>query len=91
MFKKTFCSSPWIHTRILPNGAFQFCRWGEYHDEQPVEAKNIKNTSITEYFQKHMSNVRKDMLNGKAISACESCYVMLWRNTIKLVEDKNNC
>ena len=73
MFDKTFCSSPWIHMRIRANGDFEFCRWAT---NEIGEIYNIKNTSIKDYFQKHISKVRKDLLDSKSLKECDACYVM---------------
>ena len=73
MFKNTFCSSPWIHMRIRSNGDFEYCRWTK---SEIGTVYNIKDISVEEYFQKRMSKVRKDMLDGKSIKECDSCYLM---------------
>lgn len=73
MFKHTFCPTPWIHMRIRSNGDFEFCRWAK---KEVAEVRNIKDTSIKEYFQKHLSIVRKDLLDGKSLKECDDCYVM---------------
>lgn len=65
--------------RIRQNGDFEFCRWA---NEGKNERKNIKDISIIEYFQKNMSNIRKDLLEGKKIDACQPCYVMEQHNKI---------
>lgn len=74
MFEKYFCSSPWIHMRIENNGNFAFCRWQKNIDLG--EGVNIRNTSPLDYFQKHMSGIRQQLLNGEKIPQCESCHVM---------------
>ena len=73
MFNKTFCSSPWLHMRIRSNGDFQFCRWAK---NEIGEIQNIKNISVKDYFQKHISNIRRDLLDGKSLRECDTCYVM---------------
>lgn len=73
MFKKTFCSSPWIHMRIRSNGDLVFCRWAK---NEIGTVQNIKHMSLQEYFQKHISNIRKDMLDGRPLKQCDSCYLM---------------
>jgi MoaA/NifB/PqqE/SkfB family radical SAM enzyme len=74
MFEKYFCSSPWIHMRIENNGNFAFCRWQK--EIGLGERINIKNTTPLEYFQKHMSGIRQQLLNGEKILQCGSCHVM---------------
>jgi hypothetical protein len=73
MFEHTFCSSPWIHMRIRSNGNFEFCRWAK---NEIGEIRNIKDTSIKEYFQKHISHIRKNLLNGNSLKECDACYLM---------------
>ena len=72
MLKKYFCSAPWIHMRIRQNGNFEFCR----HADDLDTPYNIRNTSLEEYFQKKMSEIRKNMLEGHQISKCHACYTM---------------
>jgi len=73
MFNKTFCSSPWIHMRLCSNGDFEFCRWAKNEIGQTY---NIKDTSVKEYFQKHISHIRKNLLDGSSLKECDTCYVM---------------
>lgn len=72
MFEKIFCSSPWLHMRIRPDGAFGFCRWGS----QWREDYNIRTHSVEEYFQTHLAPIRHSLLEGTKISNCDKCYVM---------------
>lgn len=74
MLEKYFCGSPWIHMRIGHNGDYSFCRWSRKYDNGNIF--NIKDITPLEYFQKNMSSIRQQMLNGEKILACESCYVM---------------
>ena len=59
--------------RIRSNGDFEFCRWAS---KEIGTVQNIKNMSLQEYFQKHISNIRKDMLDGKLLKECDTCYTM---------------
>lgn len=74
---KHFCSSPWLHMRIDSDGTFRYCRWMRKHGH-PIRNTdyNIRQTSILEYFQKKLSNVRIKMLHGEIISECSDCYLM---------------
>lgn len=72
MFQQVFCSSPWLHMRITPDGSFNMCRWGISNDSN----YNIKTHTIKEYFQDIMSSLRTDLLNGQKLSLCDPCLVM---------------
>lgn len=67
-----FCSSPWFHIRVSPNGDLSRCRW-EGTDKK-VEAHNIANTSMIEYMNSNsMSELRTAMLSGEAHEVCKEC------------------
>lgn len=71
-FSDTFCSSPWMHMRITNQGELSFCR----HSKRPSSYKyNIRDNNIEDYFQNFISDIRNDILNGKALSSCEKCYL----------------
>jgi len=71
VFKDTFCSSPWFHIRILPNGNYNICRWANSKNI----TKNIANTSIQEFYNSNeMQQFRLNFLDGKKQTVCESCY-----------------
>lgn len=71
MLEKTFCSSPWFHMRISSNGDLSYCRWAKKQ-----QGFNIKNTNPIDFFQKKMSYLRKDLLDGKKLGGCFDCYEM---------------
>lgn len=72
MLKDTFCSSPWFHIRINPQGNYLPCRWAS---QQEKTSHNISNTSISEYMNSStMSDLRSDMLNGNSPAICSTCY-----------------
>ena len=73
-FNKTFCSSPWIHTRITNDGSFVPCRWQKTKVDNT--RANISTVSPTEHFQTNMESLRRDLLDGKHISECQPCYDM---------------
>lgn len=76
-FKKTFCASPWLHMRIDSDGTFQYCRWMNRQNSFSQDAEyNIQQTTIPQYFQKTLSNLRTKMLNGEEISGCSACKQM---------------
>lgn len=71
MLKDTFCSSPWFHIRINPQGDFLPCRWDF---SLTTTDHNIKNTTLSEYINSPvMSTLRSDLLNGNDPSTCQSC------------------
>lgn len=73
-FEKTFCASPWLHMRIDSDGTFQYCRWINRQNSFSQDAEyNIQHTTIPDYFQKILSNLRTKMLNGEEISKCSDC------------------
>jgi len=71
-FSETFCSSPWIHMRITNQGELSFCR---HSKRETVYKYNIKDHNIEDYFQKYISDIRNDILDGKALNSCEKCYL----------------
>lgn len=75
MFSKTFCSSPWIHTRINNAGDFEPCRW--LHKSSDINSgQNIAQVSPIEWFQIGMQDIRRDLLQGKTLNACRHCHEM---------------
>jgi len=75
--KKHFCSSPWLHMRIDSDGTFYYCRWIDRNNQEKNETLyNIKETTVTEFFQKKMSDIRKKLLDGEKIARCNSCIKM---------------
>ena len=70
-FQRHFCPSPWFHMQIQPTGEFGVCRWGNHGSGQ-----RIQSTQPIEFFQRGISAVRKDMLEGQPRSECRECYAM---------------
>jgi radical SAM protein with 4Fe4S-binding SPASM domain len=71
MLKDTFCSSPWFHIKIDPNGNFIPCRWDFSFT---TTNHNIKNTSLLEYFNSDIPKLlRMQLLNGENPKTCQSC------------------
>lgn len=71
MLRDTFCSSPWFHVRIDPQGNYLPCRWNFSFNES---SHNISDTSLNEYINSDvMRFLRLDLLNGKDPSICRSC------------------
>jgi len=72
MLRDTFCSSPWFHIRIDPQGNYLPCRWGSHQD---ITIHNVNNTTISEYMNSDtMRDVRLGMLDGTRQNICSSCY-----------------
>ena len=74
--KDVFCSSPWLHLRLAPDGTFSMCRWISkiaYLDNYPE--LNIKNISLIEYFNSvAMVKIRNELLSGIKPKECSLCY-----------------
>ena len=71
MLKDTFCSSPWFHIKIDPNGNFIPCRWDFSFT---ISDYNIKNTSLSGYLNSDiMRTLRTQILNGESPKTCQSC------------------
>jgi len=75
----TFCSLPWLHIQLKPNGqAKPCCRFDVYHpdyDRSIIETYNIKNNTLGEIMRNEFwSQIRADMENNKKVSGCYKCY-----------------
>lgn len=76
-FNNTFCSSPWFHMRINNSGSYEYCRWQQREGDYRVNLENnIQQQAPLVYFQQGMAPLRRDMLNGQAVSGCQDCYKM---------------
>lgn len=72
MLKNNFCSSPWFHLRISPEGNYRPCRWGDYEIKSN---HHISNTSLSEYLNSDvMSEIRSTMLAGEIPALCKDCH-----------------
>ena len=61
--KASFCSSPWFHIRIAPDGGFLPCRWANRNLQS---THNIRDTSISEYMNStEMMDMRMSFLSIK--------------------------
>ena len=66
----TFCSSPWFHIRLDPEGNYLPCRWSAIG----TSGHNISSTTMSGYLKTNtMSIIRKDMLDGKSPDICHKC------------------
>lgn len=69
-FSNTFCSSPWFHLGISHDGSFSSCRWMNHKSNL-----NIKTTTLIDYVNSlEMKKLRHELLLGKEIPGCQSCY-----------------
>jgi sulfatase maturation enzyme AslB (radical SAM superfamily) len=72
--EKNFCPSPWFHMRINNTGNYEYCRWATKKSRQ--KELGIRDVSPITWFQKNLSDIRLSMLEGKAYSGCDDCYLM---------------
>lgn len=72
-FEKTFCPSPWFHTRIFNDGTYGYCRWS---GGPQTDASRIQTMDPIHWFQKGMAPIREKMLQGDALPNCKHCYLM---------------
>lgn len=79
-FSKTFCASPWFHMRINNQGHYEYCRWASSNTISP--RASIKDLDPAEYFQRHMTEIRKNLLCEDAVPGCQQCYLMEKHNKI---------
>jgi len=70
---QSFCSSPWFHMRINPQGNFKPCRWARGND---YVIGNIRDNSLEDYFQNVMAPLRQKLLNGDVPALCSNCHHM---------------
>ena len=74
-FQNNFCPSPWFHAKILANGDFIYCRWSNITLDGHVP-HNIKDITPDGFFQMHMQELRRTMLEGDRPVACADCHIM---------------
>jgi len=72
MLRDHFCSSPWFHVRINPNGDYVPCRW-DYSLKK--SGRNIQDTGLLEYINsEEMCELRNSLLEGKEVFTYQSCH-----------------
>lgn len=70
MLKDNFCSSPWFHLAVSPNGTYRPCRWISQNSNLTIQT-----TSLREYFNSpEMNSLRSSMLSGEKSPTCQNCY-----------------
>lgn len=70
--KQNFCPSPWIHMRINNAGHYEYCRWADKSNRN--SGPNIRNMTPVEFFQQHITPIRKQLLNGEQPPGCSGCH-----------------
>jgi len=60
--------------RINNSGHYEYCRWATKHNRN--SAADISSVTPAVFFQKHMAEIRQELLDGKSISGCANCYRM---------------
>lgn len=75
MLKDNFCSSPWIHIRVAPDGHYWPCRWA-WDGISEDHKFHVKDYTIQEFFQKShlMKTIRTQMLAGEQPDMCKTCH-----------------
>lgn len=75
MLKDNFCSSPWFHIRVAPDGHFWPCRWA-WDGAPEDELFHVSEFTIKEFFQQSslMKDIRTTMLEGKRPDICNQCH-----------------
>jgi len=81
-FQDTFCTSPWIHMHITNQGEYSFCRGAGVVDG--LMGVNIRDVDPIDFFQNHMSKVRKSLIDGEAYTHCKHCYLQDTHNKVSL-------
>lgn len=85
-FSKTWCVLPWTHAASLTDGSTLLCCVAE--GASPI---NLNKETIQDYWNsEYIQNVRKNMLEGKKVSACRRCYEEEANNyrSHRLIENK---
>ena len=69
--RDNFCSSPWFHIRINPEGNYVPCRWDF---SGPTSNHNVSNISLTGYLNSDlMCQLRTQLLQGGDPQTCKYC------------------
>ena len=71
---KTFCIIPWIHLHSWPNGDCYLCCIGDAGNPEAVVGNLTENTLNEIINNDKMKKIRLDMLAGRSVSNCKSCY-----------------
>jgi sulfatase maturation enzyme AslB (radical SAM superfamily) len=73
---KSFCTMPWVHMAAHTDGSPRLCCMSNrFIKNNKGQNFNLGNDTISEIFNSDdINQVRNDMIEGKEISGCESCY-----------------
>lgn len=76
---ETFCSLPWTHLNVQPNGDIFPCCMSPYN--APIG--NTSRDTLEEIWNgEAMRSIRRDMLNGRRPDACKRCFLLEDNNVI---------
>jgi MoaA/NifB/PqqE/SkfB family radical SAM enzyme len=70
----TFCAFPWMHLHSWPNGKAMLCCVANGGDNDGEVGDFSKNTFAEIINNEKLKQVRLDMLAGKKVAECSSCY-----------------
>ena len=70
MITKTFCVLPWLHAATRTNGDVQLCCVAD-----ATSGINLNEQTLSDYWtSEYVKDVRRRMLAGESVKACEYCY-----------------
>ncbi len=76
-YSKTFCVYPWIQQQTTPTGKINFCCISMHTFVPREDGKPMmldKETFKDAWNSGYMKDIRKKMVNGEAVTGCETCY-----------------
>jgi glutamate-1-semialdehyde 2,1-aminomutase len=72
---KSFCALPWLHLAVLPTGTAKICCVGQPVSSQDGAPMSLYEHTVEEIWNSQfLRDIRRDMLEGKPVSACTHCY-----------------
>jgi MoaA/NifB/PqqE/SkfB family radical SAM enzyme len=73
---KSFCALPWVSVSTETNGDIKLCCISDsFIKKENGENFNLGKDSIGDILNsEHLKSIRKDMMEGKLISGCNTCY-----------------
>lgn len=76
-YSKTFCVYPWVHQQARPSGKINFCciSTRSFISDDNGQPMNLSKDSFQDAWNtSDMRVMRKQMIEGKEVSGCETCY-----------------
>src|SRR5258708_11802920 len=72
----TFCTHPWIHMRLQPDGEVKLCcHYTGGNIAKDGLPMSLQHQALAEIWNSEaMRSIRRDMVEGRRISGCEQCY-----------------